>query len=221
MLRVLAGAGLAAAVAGGGWWYAGEWRPAIEAYPVQGVDVDAQSGPVDWGTAKADNIDFVYALATSGEAGRDPAFAAHWQALAQFGIRRGAMHAYSLCAPAIEQADHFNATVPRTLDALPVTITFAFDPACAARPDRTALVEDVSALIERVERHSGKRVLLRIAPAFEEEYRLSEAIDRTVWAERRFFTPGYVARGWRMWQANDMARVDGFDTPVRWSVAAP
>jgi lysozyme len=50
---------------------------------------------------------------------------------------------------------------------------------------------------------------------------VTAAIPRPVWAVQDFFPPDYAARPWRMWQANDMRRIDGVDGAVNWDVVAP
>lgn len=219
--RLVAAAMAILMLTGAGWWYARQWQPSPDEYPVQGVDVDAASGAIHWGTARGQGVDFAYVVATMGDSGRDPGFEAHWAALPANGIRRGAVHVYSLCSPGIAQADHFNASVPRTIDALPVAVDFALAPDCAARPDRAALVAGVQAFLARVERHTGKPAILRVTGDFEEMYRLGDSIDRSFWGRRRFLPPDDLARGWRMWQASDLRVVEGFERPVNWNVAAP
>jgi lysozyme len=205
----------------GAWWFAAHWRPAAEEFPIQGVDVSAGTGAIDWGTAKAEGADFAYVLATMGDKGRDPAFEGHWAALADSGLRRGAMHAYSLCRLAADQADHFNAVVPRMPDALPAVVAFDFAPDCTDRPTREVLLREAATFLERVERHTGERVLVRVTPDFEKQYRLSESLPRTFWATGNWVRPTYLARPWRMWQANARRRVEGFEAPVAWDVVAP
>lgn len=204
----------------GTWLYAQHWRPDRREYLMQGVDINAATGTVDWGMAKARDVSFAYLLATSGDRGRDAAFEQYWSALAGSGIRRGAIHAFSLCRLAADQADHFNAVVPRADDALPAVVSFEFSANCSDRPSRDVVIREVSTFLERVERHTGGHVLLRIGPAFEEQYRLSAGIDRNLWATGNFMAPEYLSRPWRMWQANDARRVDGFEGPVGWNVVA-
>ncbi|UZK69243.1 GH25 family lysozyme [Sphingomonas sp. S1-29] len=218
--RLLIAVGAAGAIAGGGWIYAGQWQPSIEQYPVQGVDVSAATGAIDWYVARGDGVDFAYVVATQGDVSRDAAFEQHWRALPVAGVRRGALHLYAPCRPGTEQADHFNATVPRTADALPAAVAFELDPACNPAPTRGAMLGEVQAFLARVERHTGKPALLRVSPAFEAPYQLSQGIDRTFWGVRAFREPAYLARGWRMWQANPIRRVDGIERPAHWNVVA-
>lgn len=215
IVAALALAGVAA------WQYATRWHPSVERYPVQGVDVDASDGAIEWNTVAAAGADFAYVAATRGSNQRDPAFEANWRGVDAAGMRRGAVHVYSFCQPAREQANAFNTFVPSDADALPVAIDISYDPACATRPERAALLDDLRLLASTIEAHMGKPVLLRVARAVESDYEVSAALPRNLWATGNFLAPSYAARPWRLWRANDMRRVDGIDGPANWDVAAP
>lgn len=215
IVAALALAGVAA------WQYATRWRPSADRYPVQGVDVSATDGLVDWNEVAASGADFAYAVATRGASERDPAFEANWQGIEAAGMRRGAVHVFSFCRAGRDQADAFNTTVPHDPQALPPAIDIAYDPACAARPPRAALIGEVTKLAERIEAHMGKPVLLRIARPVESDYDLGGALPRNLWAIGNFIAPSYSARPWRMWRANDMRRVEGIAGPANWDVARP
>lgn len=205
----------------GGWSAATGWRPSAEHYPLQGIDLGENPAPVEWGTVRARGADFAYIVATSGKDRRDPAFEANWAALPEAGLRRGAVHLYSLCQLAIDQANAFNTFVPRVADALPTAIDIAFRDDCTARPDKAVLVNEVTRFVAMVEAHTEKPVLLRIAKPVEAAYGLSGALPRPVWAMANVFPPDYAARPWRMWRASDFRRVDGIEGPVNWDVVAP
>lgn len=211
---------LAVIAAGTGWLWAQQWRPA-DTYPVQGVDVSDAQGEIEWWTVHAAGADFAYVRATSGAAGRDMRFADSWQALPKTGMRRGAMHQYSLCNLAVDQANNFNTTVPRTRDALPAAVELGFTDDCPARPEASAVVGELRHFLTMVEAHTGKPVLLKISPAFESRYGVTAVVGRPVWAVGNFFPPAYTARPWRMWQASDMRRIDGVEGPVHWDVVRP
>lgn len=215
---ILAGAGLLGVA---GWSGATGWAPAAARYPLQGVDLPADPGPVEWGTLRARGADFAYLVATVGADRRDPGFEANWSALPEAGLRRGAVHLYSLCQSGAAQANAFNAFVPRTDDALPAAVDIAFREDCPARPDRAAVVVELNSFVATVEAHIRKPLLLRIARPVERAYKLSEAIARPVWAVGNVVSPGYSARPWRMWRASDFRRVDGIEGPVNWDVVAP
>lgn len=200
--------------------FAIRWRPAVDSFPMQGIDVSAETGAIDWFAVKRGGASFGYARATVGADTRDPAFAGHWRDLFESGLRRGAIHVYSLCQLAADQAGNFVTTVPRSSDTLPAAIELDFTPDCAARPDRNVLIGELVRLATAMEVHTGKPIVLKVSRAFEAQYRVSETINRPLWSAQFFFPPSYFARPWRMWQATTIRRIEGASGPVNWSVVA-
>ena len=178
------------------------------------------TGVVDWPTVKAGGADFAYVRATAGADGRDTLFAANWAGIYAAGLRRGAIHHFSLCRLAVDQANNFIVTVPRVSDALPAALVIEPSPECGTPPVRAVLIDEIARFARLVESHTGQPILLRIAPAIERRYRLSAALDRPLWATGDFFPPTYQSRPWRMWRANDLRRIEGLDGPVGWDVVA-
>lgn len=200
------------------WLGATNWRPSPEKYPLQGIDLARDPAPVEWGSVRAAGADFAYVVATDGARRRDTAFEANWAALPEAGLRRGAIHLYSLCESGADQANAFNTFVPQADDALPAAIDISYRDDCATRPDRAALVTDLARFIKMVESHLRKPVMLRIARPVESDYELSAAFDRPVWEMANVLKPHYAARPWRMWRATDFRRIAGVDGPINWDV---
>lgn len=203
-----------------GWQGATRWRPSVDKFPVQGVDVSEANGAVEWPVVAGGGADFAYATATHGRQ-RDSRFEENWHGIAAAGLRRGAVHVWSLCLLGVDQANAFNTIVPRDDAALPVAIDVDYAPECAARPARAVLVREIAQAATMIEAHMGKPVLLRVSRQVEGDYDLASALPRTIWAAGTFFPPDYATRPWRMWRASDMRRVDGIEGPVNWNVAAP
>jgi lysozyme len=195
------------------------WQPSANSYDVQGTDVSAANGAVDWNAVKAAGASFGYVVATDGVE-RDARFEENWRGAAAADVRRGAVHVWSLCQPAADQVNNFNTMVPTTDDALPPALSLDFAAGCAARPPREAVLAALRSFIGTVEPHSQRPVILRVSRAFDAQYRVTEAIDRPVWSVQNFFVPDYAARPWRMWRASDMRRIDGVDGPINWDVVA-
>ena len=102
---------------------------------------------------------------------RDARFEANWRGAAAAGLRRGAVHVYSLCRLAADQANEFNTIVPRTDDALPPARRLDFAPDCAARPDaRRRAGASCAASSSMVETHTGEPVMLLVSRAFDAQY---------------------------------------------------
>ncbi len=203
------------------WSFAISWYPSPKSYPFQGPSVSAANGVIEWPVIRGGGASFAYLTATIGADTRDPMFAANWSDVYAAGLRRGAIHVYSLCRLAADQANNFNTTVPYTEDSLPPAIVIDFEPGCAARPERDVVIGEIERLIATIETHMRKPVLLKVSRRFDTAYRVTAAIERPIWSVQNFFPPDYAARPWRMWQASDMRRIDGAPTMVHWNVVAP
>lgn len=220
--RALAGwTAVAAGLAIAGYVAAGHWHPATDRYPLQGVDLGERPGVVAWGSVRAAGADFAYIVATSGALGRDPDFEANWQALPDAGLRRGAVHLYSLCEDGGAQADAFNATVPRAADALPAAVDIDVRDGCDAPEPGPGVTQGVRTFAARVEMHMGKPVILRLSRGVERRYALSTALVRPLWLTGNFLRPGYTDRPWRMWRASDRRQLEGVEGQINWNVVAP
>lgn len=219
--RIAGGVALVAMLALALWLYARAWAPSRDQYPVQGVTISAADGAVDWGTLAAQGADFAYIRAAVGADRRDPAFAANWRGARAAGMRYGATIDFSPCRLASDQATRFITTVPRDNAALPPVIRLAFTPECGARPGRDLLLSELNTLVNLIEAHAGKPVLLNVTEDFDAAYDIGGGINRTLWLDGNFFPPDYASRPWVMWTASDMRHIDGIDGPVRWDVVAP
>lgn len=220
--RIAAGVALALAlVALVGLLFAVTWRPSPRAFPVQGVDVGEAQGTIDWFALRRRGVAFAYVRATDGAERRDTRFAENWRGAYAAGVARGAVHEFSLCRLASDQARNFVTTVPRDAAQLPMALALSFAPGCAARPDRAVLLAEIREFLAAVEGHLGRRAILRITADFEAAYRVSAAIPRPLWSIGQFSPPYYLARPWTLWRANRFRRVEGVDAPVPWTVKAP
>jgi lysozyme len=220
-LRLMAALLLLAALLGFcGWMWAAHWRPRVTDFAVQGVDVSEDDDFIDWWAVHNAGARFAYSVATVGADHRDIRFPENWRNSFEAGLKRGAVHVYSLCQLASDQAGNFVSTVARSDDQLPPAVVFDFRDDCPARPDRSVTLGEISRFLAAIERHLGTRAVLKISKAFDSHYRLSEATTRQLWATQPFFPPGYFTRPWVLWQASGFRRVDGVEKPLNWDVMA-
>lgn len=219
--RIGAAIALLLLAAGLALWWAARWIPDRALYPTQGVTIDAGNGDVHWGSIKAAGADFAYIMGTYGSAGIDAQFTRNITAAREAGVQAGAIHRYSLCQLATDQAANFIRHVPRRADALPAVVWLDYDDRCPDRPTRALLLSELATFLAQIEAHMGKRSLIAPGPAFESDYRVTEGIARTTWLRRDFFEPDYGAHPWAMWQANDYVRLSGASGTVGWNVLRP
>ncbi|WP_338425254.1 GH25 family lysozyme [Sphingopyxis kveilinensis] len=198
-------------------WWAARWTPDRAIYPVQGVTIDAGNGDVHWGSIKAAGADFAYIAATNGAAGIDAKFARNLMGARDAGVQAGAVHRYSLCRLATDQAANFIRHVPRRADLLPAVVWLDYDDHCPDRPTRALLLSELATFLAQIEAHMGKRSVIAPGPAFEADYQVTRGIARTTWLRRDFFEPDYGAHPWAMWQANDYVRLSGAEGTVGWN----
>jgi lysozyme len=194
------------------------WAPSRDEYPVQGIVVDATNGSPTWSMLAATGVDFAYLIATESDKKRDSGFAANLEGVREAGIRYGALHKFDICRLASDQATLFITTVPRSPNALPPAVALDYSETCSSKPDRALVLSEVSTFLSQIEAHSGTQAVLLLAEDFEEQYRISAAIDRNVWLERTWLLPDYTAKPWVMWTANPSRRIDGIEGRVRWAV---
>jgi lysozyme len=202
-------------------WWAARWTPDRTDFPTQGVTIDADNGDVHWGSIKAAGADFAYIMGTDGAANIDPAFVRNIAAAREAGVQAGAIHRYSLCQLATDQAANFIRHVPRRADALPAVVWLDYDDRCPDRPTRALLLSELATFLAQIEAHTGKRSVIAPGPGFESDYKVTQGIARTTWLRRDFFEPDYGAHPWAMWQANNYIRLSGAEGTVGWNVLRP
>ncbi len=187
--------------------------------PLRGIDVSHHQGSIDWRRVSEDGIGFAYLKATEGSSFTDPRFVANATGARQAGLRVGGYHYFTLCSPGAPQAEHFaDVLASAPARGLPPAIDLELLGNCDDPPPREALLREVRAFMDVVERATGKRVVVYAYPELESRYRLSAALDRRLWVRRLGDAP--PQGDWWMWQRSDSARVDGVSGGVDLNVLA-
>lgn len=219
-----AGAGLLLGVIalGAGWWHLRHWTPPRSVFPVQGVEIGAGDGAVDWKALKAVGADFVYLDASAGAFARDPAFAENLDAARTAKLQVGAVHRYDPCQPAERQAANFVTIVPRDTKLLPPAIALDdLADTCPVRMGEAAVESELTTFLNEIETHTGKAALLKLSPAFEARYHIAARLDRNLWLMRTRFQPNYAGRPWSLWTANPALHTAAGEGAVKWIVVQP
>ncbi|MCB2087652.1 MAG: glycoside hydrolase family 25 protein [Sphingomonadaceae bacterium] len=222
-MRILALLLLAVVCAGGWyWWQLQHWSPDEAVYPDQGVEVAARDGRVNFRTVRALGGRFAYLDASYGAKGSDAAFSRNLTAAREAGLQVGAVHRFDPCVMADGQSANFVTVVPRGADMLPPAIELAATADdCAERVTEAAVESELMTLINQIEGHAGKPVILKIMPGFETRYGLSARIERNLWLSRTRLLPDYAGRPWLLWTANEALRSEAAEQPLRWVVVQP
>ena len=204
------------------WTEGRSWRPDEALWPDQGAMIGAADGPVAFDTLAGLGAGFAYLEASRGAQGKDVGFAQNFARARDAGLEVGAVHVFDACAVADGQSANFVTMVPRDQSLLPPVILLeetAQD--CPERVSEAAVQSELMTLVNQIEAHAGKAVILAPSEAFEEAYAVSRRIDRQLWLTRSWFEPDYASRPWLMWTANRWYKSEAADRPLRWAVVQP
>lgn len=208
------------AFAGWLWWDMREWRPDQTRYPEQGASLSAGAEGVRFETLKAIGAQFVYVPLPPASG------AAHSLALPQqvgraraAGLAVGIVLNFDPCTPADRQSADFARMVPRDADLLPPAIALGvLADNCNPRVSDAAVESELMTLINQIENHAGKPVILKLTRAFEARHRTATAIARDLWLIRDRARPDYAGRPWLLWSANRALVSEASEEPVEWVV---
>lgn len=207
---------------GAGWWHLRTWHPDRAVFAVQGVEVGADDGAVDWRAVKAIGADFAYIDASASAFARDPAFARNLEEARNAKLQVGAVHRYDPCQPAERQAANFVTVVPREAALLPPAVELdLLTEQCPIKVSDARLESELMTFVNEVETHTGKAVLLKITPQFEKRFRIARTIDRNLWLVRNRLEPEYAGRPWTLWTANTALETEAGGGAMRWVVVQP
>jgi lysozyme len=220
----LAAALLLVALVGGAWlwWQWHHWQPQRSAFPVQGVEIGAEDGVVDWKALKATGADFAYIDASASAFARDPAFTRNLGQARAAGLKTGAVHRYDPCQPGDKQAANFVTVVPRDAAMLPTAVELERTAdLCPVATSDAEVESELMIFLNQVETHTGKHTLLKLGPDFEARHAMAAKIERNLWLEGDIFEPDYGGRPWTLWTANAALASDHVAGQLRWVVARP
>jgi lysozyme len=208
---------LAIAFAGWLWWDMREWRPDEALYPEQGALLPQDGGTIRFETLKAIGARFVYLPLASGSSAAP--FADRFARARAAGLKVGVMLDFNPCQPADSQSGLFTQMVPRDRALLPPAIGLArLGDDCAPKVSDAAVESELMTLINQIELHAGKPVILRLSRAFAQRYPAATALARDLWLMRDRARPDYAGRPWLLWSANSALVTAASAEPLEWVV---
>jgi lysozyme len=187
------------------------YRPSLRSGERYGIDVSNHQGNIDWKRVAASHVSFAYIKATEGSDFLDKQFSTNWANARAAGINRGAYHFFTLCSSGAAQAKNFLSVIPADPEALPPAVDLEFS-ACRARPDNATVQRELRTFLDAVEYRLRRPVIVYILPSFEKVYPIDRTLLRDSWQRRLFRRPAQAS--WTIWQASDVATVNGIQGPV-------
>ena len=202
------------------WWDMRSWRPDERLYPEQGAVAPVGAGEVKFTTLKAVGAQFVYLpLVPEPFLGGGITFAERFRRAGAAGLQVGVVLDFDPCAPADEQSGVFAQMVPRDPDLLPPAIGLnRLADGCNPKVSDAAVESELMTLINQIETHAGKPVILKLRPAFQERHHTATTLSRDLWLMRDRARPDYAGRPWLLWSANSALVTEASDELVEWVV---
>ena len=210
----LGAAALAGLIAGAAVLFYPRIEPATLSYHVQGVDVSAHQGTVDWRALKADGVAFAFIKATEGGDFVDAEFANNWRRSGRAGIPRGAYHFLTQCQTGLTQARNFIATVPREAGSLPHVVDAEHMGPCKKGPTVKDITAELEVFLDEVEAHYGKRPLIYTTREFHDAYLDGLFPDQRFWIRSMIVAPDFRNDDWLFWQYHNRGVRNGVAGPV-------
>jgi lysozyme len=201
------------------WWDMRSWRPDEALYPEQGALIASGGGAVRFETIAALGGAFVYlALPETGGA-PDPGFSARLAAARAAGLKVGVVQRFNPCLRADPQSADFTRQIARDGALLPPAIALErLADGCDPQVSDAAVESELMTLINQIERHAGKPVILKLGRAFEDRHRTATTLARDLWLARDRARPDYAGRPWLLWSANSALVTEASEDPIEWVV---
>jgi lysozyme len=204
------------------WWDIQQYAPDETEFPEQGVVVGDMNGLVGFETVRALGGSFAYLEASAGSQDQDARFGRNLAAARRAGLMVGAFHRFDPCAGASSQSANFVTMVPRDGELLPPALVLEETAnSCPEKVSDAAVESELLTLINQVEMHTGKPVILKLSEEFEARYGIASRIERDLWLVRDRFVPRYAGRPWLLWTANRARHTEAAEEPVEWVVVQP
>lgn len=201
------------------WWDMRTWRPSESLYPEQGAVVPSEPNGLNFKTLKAIGARFAYLELRPASRALDDDFASRFALAREAELEVGVIVSFDPCLRADDQSRRFTQMVPRDGSLLPPAIALGTTGDRCADPVSDAAVEsELLTLVNQIEMHTGKPVILKLGKAFEARHGTANSLARDLWLMRDRARPDYAPRPWLLWSANSQMVTEAADDPLEWVV---
>lgn len=202
------------------WWDMRTWRPDETLYPEQGALVPVGGAEIKFATLKAIGAQFVYLPLVLDPLPDAPGgFATRFGQARSAGLQVGVVIHFDPCASADLQSGVFAQMVPRDAALLPPAIGLdRLAETCSPKVSDAAVESELMTLINQIETHAGKKVILKLGRDFQERHNTATALTRDLWLARDRARPDYAGRPWLLWSGNSALVTEASEEPIEWLV---
>ena len=187
-------------------------NPSAKKYPIQGVDVSAYQGDIDWKKLAGQDIDFAFIKATEGSNFVDEKFQDNYKDAIDAGIRVGAYHFFSYDSSGEVQGENFISVVDKTDNMLPPVIDIEFYGDKARNlPDVEKTKKELGILLSKLEEHYGMKPIIYATKKSYDLYIANDYCDYDIWIRDVLTKPKLSDnRTWTFWQYTSRKKLEGY-----------
>lgn len=188
--------------------------PAINDYPVRGIDISHHQGAIDWpALERSTSADFAFIKASEGADHRDSRFTENWQS-SQGLLNRGAYHFFTFCKTGEAQANNF-LSVSRGGAELPSAIDIEFSGNCSSWESLDAIRAELKIFLASVKQRDGRTPILYVTKRSYNRIIRGHFPGIPIWIREVVFRPTQADYpGLLFWQYAGNGRQAGVDTLV-------
>jgi len=190
-------------------------NPAVDKFPVRGIDISAHQKVIDWQEVRTNNFEFIFIKATEGKDFKDNLFEDNWKNAKNIVLKRGAYHFFTFRSSGKEQAENFINSVPKEDDSLPPVIDIEFGGNSKVIPSKEKFNNELKDFINIIEDYYNEKPIFYITYKAYNKYIYGDYSDYRIWIRDIVKYPNIKdKREWILWQYNSRGRVRGFSTFV-------
>ncbi len=179
-------------------------------YSEQGLDVSHHQVRINWKKVDSKKYKYIIMKSTEGKDFLDTDFFYNWTNAQINGFKVGAYHFFTMTSTGRDQANFFMSKVPNVDNSLPPVIDIEVSTKIYKKSD---VVRELSDMIQILENHYKKRVLLYVTYNTYNAYIKNEFKENKVWiSDRKYYPKLEEDNRWIMWQYSSRGRVEGIES---------
>ncbi|MDO4287968.1 MAG: GH25 family lysozyme [Eubacterium sp.] len=191
--------------------------PGSDNYVIQGIDVSAYQGDIDWEVLSDNNIYFAFIKATEGSDFVDETLDYNLEAALNTDLKVGAYHFFNFDETGSSQAENFIAHVPKNDAMLPPVVDIEFyAPYNRFLPPSTdSVIAELKVLLDTLEAYYGKKPIIYTSKYPYSVYIAGNFEDYKLWIANYDENPTLAdGRAWTFWQYSEHGVLPGYSGAV-------
>lgn len=173
-------------------------------YSVHGLDISHHQSKINWEKIDTNKYDFILMKATEGKNFLDRDYFYNFDKAQSLGLNVGVYHFFTMTSTGREQALFYISKVPKLDNLIPPII----DLEVSIKYDKEEVLKELKTMIDILENHYKKRVIIYVTSATYTKYIKGELLDNPLWIRNIKWYPNIEEKDrWVFWQYSNRGRI--------------